>query len=423
MDELDSHPRSYARGIVLRQRSRRDPNQGSAPRQTIDDVRDWLLGEALSIGDVLPFFEAFCWRVASALPAFERASLHVGTLHPQIYGFAWNWEKGDGICDEIQVGEDILATQAYRRSPLYGVIEYGTAFDALIDEETQRQYPLLGDLAAQGYSHYLALPLTAGGRQHNLVSLSTRQPGGFLPEELEAVRQLLRVLALHVERHIDRRISSNLLDAYLGSAAGTKVLKGSIRRGIGEEIDAVIWMSDLRGFTDLSSRLPGPVMTELLNAYFERLAGAVIAEGGEILKFIGDGVLAVFAQPEGAAQAAMRAATRALAGIEELNTVPPTALASVPGWAPLRSGIALHEGKVFFGNVGSAGRLDFTVVGPAVNAASRIEALTKTLGRAVLLSEPVAARLDMPLEDHGLHALRGVAGEIRIFSPLLADGR
>lgn len=417
MNGLDASPRSYAGGVVLRQRSWRDPDKMVVPRQTVDDVRDWLLGEALAVGDALAFFEAFCWRMASAMVSFDRASLHVGTLHPQIYGFAWNWEKGDGICDEIQVGEDILATDAYRRSPLHDVIEYGRAFEARIDEETQQRYPLLRDLGSQDYSQYMALPLTAGGRQHNLVSLSTRQPGGFRSGELEAVRGLLRIFALHVERYIDRRISANLLDAYLGTAAGGKVLSGSIRRGVGEEIDAVIWMSDLRGFTDLSSRLSGAAMTALLNAYFECLAAAVIAEGGDILKFMGDGVLAVFPQPEGAAQAAMRAATRALAGIEELNAAPPPGLDSVPGWAPLRSGIALHEGKVFFGNVGSTERLDFTVIGPAVNAASRIEALTKTLGRAILVSEPVARQLDAPLDDMGMHALRGVAGEMRLFSP------
>lgn len=417
MNGQETIQRTYASGVVLRQRSWRDPGKMIAPRQTVDDIRDWLLGEALAVGDVLAFFEAFCWRMASALVSFDRASLHVGTLHPQIYGFAWNWEKGDGVCDEIQVGEDILATDAYRRSPLYGVIEHGRAFEARIDEETQQRYPLLRELGAQGYSQYLALPLTAGGRQHNLVSLSTRQPGGFRPEELEAVHGLLRIFALHVERHIDRRISANLLDAYLGTAAGGKVLSGSIRRGVGEEIDAVIWMSDLRGFTDLSSRLPGSAMTALLNAYFERLAAAVIAEGGDVLKFMGDGVLAVFPQRGGAAQAALRAAERALTAIAALSDDPPPDLAAIDGWAPLRSGIALHEGKVFFGNVGSTERLDFTVIGPAVNAASRIEALTKALGRAILVSEPVARQLDARLDDMGMHPLRGVAGEMRLFSP------
>lgn len=425
MAGLDPFPRSYAKGVVLRRRSQREAEAQGALGRTLADVEAWLLGEALAVGDVLDFFEAFCWRMAAALPAVERASLHVGTLHPQIYGFAWNWEAGDGICDEIQVAEEILATDAYRLSPIHAVIERGEAFDRTIDEDTSARYPLLRELGQLGYSHYMALPLTAGGEtgsgsggQHNLVSLATRQPGGFTEGERAGIARLLSILALHVARHVDRRISANLLDAYLGPAAGGKVLQGSIRRGVGEEIDAVIWMSDLRGFTDLSARLPGPAMTALLNAYFERLAGAVIAEGGEILKFMGDGVLAVFPQGEGAANAALRAARAALAGIAALNEAPPAAVAGLREvWAPLRTGIALHEGTVFFGNVGSAGRLDFTVIGPAVNAASRIEALTKELGREILISQAAARGLTAPLDDLGEHRLRGVAEPVHLFSP------
>lgn len=423
MAGIDPFPRSYAKGVRLRRRSQRVPGEAGGAAGTLADLEVWLLGEALAVGDVLDFFEAFCWRMVRAMPAFERASLHVGTLHPQIYGFAWNWEAGDGICDEIQVAEDILATDAYRRSPIFAVIERGEAFDRTIDEESSAHYPLLRELGHLGYSHYMALPLTAaggtgGGGQHNLVSLATRQPGGFTETERAGIDRLLSILALHVARHIDRRISANLLDAYLGPAAGGKVLQGSIRRGVGEEIDAVIWMSDLRGFTDLSARLPGPAMTALLNAYFERLAGAVIAEGGEILKFMGDGVLAVFPQGEGAASAALRAARAALAGIAALNAAPPAAVAGARDiWAPLRTGIALHEGTVFFGNVGSAGRLDFTVIGPAVNAASRIEALTKELGREILISQAAARGLDVALDDLGEHRLRGVAEPVHLFSP------
>lgn len=427
MAGLDPFPRSYAKGVRLRRRSQREAGEAGGAAGTLAELEAWLLGEALAVGDVLDFFEAFCWRMVRAMPAFERASLHVGTLHPQIYGFAWNWEAGDGICDEIQVAEEILATDAYRRSPIFAVIERGEAFDRTIDEEASAHYPLLRELGQLGYSHYMALPLTAAGEsgggsrsggQHNLVSLATRQPGGFTRSERAGIDRLLSILALHVARHIDRRISANLLDAYLGPAAGGKVLQGSIRRGVGEEIDAVIWMSDLRGFTTLSARLPGPAMTALLNAYFERLAGAVIAEGGEILKFMGDGVLAVFPQGEGAASAALRAARAALAGIAELNEAPPAAVADMREvWAPLRTGIALHEGMVFFGNVGSAGRLDFTVIGPAVNAASRIEALTKELGREILISQAAARGLDVPLDDLGEHRLRGVAEPVHLFSP------
>jgi adenylate cyclase len=211
-----------------------------------------------------------------------------------------------------------------------------------------------------------------------------------------------------------------VLDTYLGTAAGGKVLRGSIHRGSGERIRAIIWASDLRGFTDLADRLEGADMIALPNAYFERLVGAVLIHDGEVLKFIGDGLLAVFpfaafGDEAQAATASLAAAEAAMAAVDRLNADPPPELACIAGWQPLRSGIALHEGDVFFGNVGAEARLDFTVIGRAVNAASRVEAMTKTLGHSILITEPVARRLDRPLKPLGAHALRGLAEPVPLF--------
>jgi adenylate cyclase len=235
------------------------------------------------------------------------------------------------------------------------------------------------------------------------------------------MRRLLALFALHVERHIALRISANILDTYLGPAAGRRVLEGSIRRGAGTRIEAVIWASDLRGFTDRADRLAPDAMIALLDAYFEAMAGAVIGAGGEVLKFIGDGLLAVFPldgdyDGRTAADAALAAAEASERAVEALNAAPPPGLAGVEGWAPLRSGIGLHEGEVFFGNVGAPERLDFTVIGKAVNAASRIEGLCKVLGRSILVSGPVAAASTRRLESVGRHDLRGVAEPVEIFA-------
>ena len=178
----------------------------------------------------------------------------------------------------------------------------------------------------------------------------------------------------------------------------------------------------MRGFTDLSDRLDGNDVVALLNAYFERLTDAVMAHGGEVLKFIGDGLLAVFPyaafeSEREAAEASLAAAEQALQAVENLNTTAPPELAKIEGWQPLRTGIALHEGQVFFGNVGGPARLDFTVIGPAVNTASRVEALTKSLGRSILITELVARKLDRPLDHLGNHTLRGLARPLSIFSP------
>ena len=195
-----------------------------------------------------------------------------------------------------------------------------------------------------------------------------------------------------------------------------KVLHGAIKRGAGERMRAIIWVSDLRGFTDLSGRLGDANMIALLNAYFDCLAGAVLRHGGEVLKFMGDGLLAVF-PIEGEADAKAGCDSGgggstgcASAGLDRLNATAPPPLDSFDGWNPLRTGIALHEGDVFFGNIGAPERLDFTVIGSAVNEASRVEALQKTLGRSLLITDAAARHLDCKLDDLGEHALRGVEG-------------
>jgi adenylate cyclase len=415
-------PRLYPAGISLVRRSAR--GSASAPdATTIDAIEAWLLDEAMSENDMLPLVESLWWRITATGLPLDRGSLHVGTLHPQVYGFAWNWERADGVCDELRIAESVLDYDGYRLAPLFRVIQHGETFRGdPRDPALASRHPFLTDLAGRGITEYIALPLRSGGAFHNAATVATRRPGGFSDDDLAALRRLLRVFALHVERHIVLRIAGNVLDTYLGSSVGARVLGGSIKRGAGEALHAIIWVSDLRGYTDLSERVSGPEMIALLNAYFERLAGAVLARGGQVLKFIGDGLLAVFPFAAGAdetetAETALAAAEEALRAVDALNADPPAVIASIPGWRPLRTGIALHEGDVFFGNVGAPDRLDFTVIGRAVNEASRVEALTKTLRRPILVTEAVARRVRRPLEPMGEHPLRGLARPVSIFSP------
>ena len=423
--ELDPAPRSYAASVSLMRRADRGPSAAPA-RTTVAEIEAWLLSDAARADDLLVLFEALAWRLVAAGAPLDRASVHVGTLHPQVAGFSWNWERADGLCDEVKVAEATLATDAYRRNPIFRVIEYGEVFRGdTRDPDVVNRYPLMADLARRGIVEYIIMPLRAGLAYHNAVSIATKQAGGFSDADRANIDRVLKLFGLHVERHIMLRIAANVLDTYLGEAAGKQVLRGSIKRGAGEAIRAIIWASDLRGFTDLSDRLAGPDIVALINAYFERLAGAVMAESGEVLKFIGDGLLAVFPyarfnSEQVAAEAALTAAQRALRAVEDLNQVVPPDLARIEGWRPLRTGIALHEGEVFFGNVGAPERLDFTVIGTAVNTASRVETLTKTLGRPILITEPVARRLGSPLDDLGAHALRGLATPLAIFSPPLS---
>lgn len=418
---LDPSPRSYPPFVSLMRRS--SSGRSAAPAETTTAaIEAWLLADAIAIEDLLPLYESLLWRMVAAGLPLARASVHVGTLHPQLLGFAWNWNAADGLTDEVKVDAFALQTDQYKRNPLFHVIEHGERFRLDTgDPDIARRYPLTTELADQGISEYCALPLSAGGSYHNAATVATDRAGGFTSEQFSAIDRILKLFALHVERHIALRIAGNVLDTYLGGVAGAKVLRGAIKRGAGESIRSVIWVSDLRGFTDLSERLPPADVLAVLNAYFERMAGAVIAHGGEVLKFIGDGMLAVFPLADmgeqAAANAALAAAETALNGIDGLNAEPTPALAAIAGWSPLKSGIALHQGEVFFGNMGAPDRLDFTVIGRAVNTTARIEALCKPLNRTILISGPVAGLIDRPLENLGSHQLRGVAEPVALFGP------
>ncbi|XYK80303.1 MAG: adenylate/guanylate cyclase domain-containing protein [Labrenzia sp.] len=417
---VDQAPRSYPSMVELLRRGQYDTS--AVPRQTIPEVEAWLLDGAVAEDDFLLLYQAFMWRLVAAGLPVVRASLHVGTLHPQLFGYAWNWNSEDGLCDEVKVDEAVLMSDAYKKNPLSRVIDTGAQYRSLTDTPDASESPLLRDLASQGITEYAVLPLRAHGTYHNAATVATRQRGGFTAGAFERIEALLRLLALHVERHIEARISKNIVTTYLGGEAGCQVLTGAIKRGSGLPIDAIIWASDLRGFTQLASKLTDRELTAVLDVYFDQLVAAVMDHGGEVLKFIGDGLLAVFpfdAYPSlsDAADAAIRAGEAALTALEDVNgnTV---LLADITGWRPLKTGIALHRGEVFFGNVGAPQRLDFTVIGKAVNAVSRMEALCKSTGQPLLLSKDVCDLSSRTCQALGQFELKGLGEPVSVFAPL-----
>lgn len=366
---LDPSPRQYPPSVNLHRRAHRGRAVAPAP-QSAEQIETWLLDEAVRVESLLDLYEMFVWRLVVAGLPLDRASLHTGTLHPQLIGIAWNWNIADGIVDEVKVAQNNLDTDSFKRSPLAMVFETGKPVVINPGEPDADRFSLTADLRELGITQYLALPM-GGASYHNVATIATRQPGGFNSEQRDSLHRLLRLFALHVERHIAMRIAGNVLETYLGTLAGNRVLEGSIRRGSGTRISAVVWASDLRGFTDLSDRLEPADMLTVLNAYFETLTEAILDQGGQVLKFIGDGLLAVFPHDEtyesgNAAEAALAAAIGAEKAIAALNDNPPPELATIDGWRPLRSGIALHEGDVFFGNMGAPERLDFTVIDRSV---------------------------------------------------------
>src|SRR5258707_2081208 len=249
-----------------------------------------------------------------------------------------------------------------------------------------------------------------------VVKFATDNRSGFSDEDIADLIRLVDMIGAVVEMHIERSVAEIVAHTYLGPVIGERVLHGAIRRGEGEEIRAVLWFSDLRDFTGMNERMEPAEMLELLNNYLQLVGDALNAHGGEILKFIGDGVMAYFPAEDAlflpmVTVAALSAARRLLDDIEAANEA-----RAAGGPEPVRFGIGLHVGPVTFGNVGTEERLDFTVIGPAVNRAARLESLTKELHVPVLASAEFNAASTVPLKSLGLHTLRGVPEPVEVFT-------
>ncbi|QUS38056.1 adenylate/guanylate cyclase domain-containing protein [Tardiphaga alba] len=413
---LDPAPRVYPANVVLVRRSDRKLVVESNI-VTFNDIEEWLLDAAVREHDTLELVEALIWRLRGASAPIERLSLHIGTLHPQLVGFAWNWNSDDGFCDEVRVADEVINSDAYRLNPLQAIFSTGTSIRRT-PQDARSEFPLMAELADSGMTEYLAIPL-CGLDARNAVTISTRDENGFADETAQKLERIFKIFALHVQRHSQQRISRNALDVYLGERPAEQVLRGSIKRGAGAAITAVILVADLRNFTEMSDRLPASQMLALLNMYFEAMASAILSHGGEVIKFVGDGLLAVFPiEGTSASPAAKQALNAARTGLDDLRRVqekPGASSVLQDDWQPLRAGIALHAGEVFFGNIGSSARLDFTVIGPAVNEAYRVEALQKSLGHDILVTDAIARHLDCGMSSLGGHALRGVSSPVSLF--------
>jgi adenylate cyclase len=255
--------------------------------------------------------------------------------------------------------------------------------------------------------------------QLNFCAFATDRPEGFTAGELELLHDLIPLIALRFEPQAARQATRDLLTTYLGRSAAHDVLEGDIRRGTGRTIRAAIWSSDLRGFTALADRLSAHDLITTLDAYFDAVSSQVDRGGGEILKFVGDGVLAIFRGEDEAAAClhALDAAQATFAALHELNMG-----RAIGGGDPLRIGVGLHIGEVVWGNVGASDRLDFTVIGAAVNEVVRTEGMCKVLDRPLLATAAFAALLPPGrMESMGQHLLRGKLQPTELFGAPLAS--
>ena len=342
-----------------------------------------------------------------------RCSVSLMTMHPELVWRNLQWREGEGV-RILERQHETLGTPFYMRSPV-PLLRQGHSPVRVPLVPGPLAFPICEDLRDEGGTDYYAQGLRFSHGEIGYVSWATREPGGFDDETLRALDALVPSLARRVELESAYHATRALLEVYLGANAARHVLGGKFRRGDGERIEAVVWFCDLRDFTALSDRLPASHVLAILDAYFDCVAGAVVDHGGEVLKFVGDAVLAIFpvrGEPAGACRDALRAATSALEALTRLNE----ARATSPGGA-LAIGVALHLGAVTYGNIGSRRRLDFTVISPSVNEACRLEALCKPLQTPLVLSDAfVRAVPDERVVDLGPHVLKGVSAPARVFT-------
>ena len=379
-------------------------------------VAEWLLDDARRLSSPSALFDEFCWRLVGQDIPLWRATVSIATLDPRARAYGYRWRRERGLTEEFRVPHDIFTSNDYRDSPIRAVIENGgTVRYRLEDEDQIRSYPLLQSLRAEGGTDYFASPLSYFNGRYQVSTWSSDRPGGFSAAQFDEIRGVLPILSAVGEGLAMRRLAGTLLDIYLGPTIGQRILGGEVRRGHGDRLRAVLMAIDLRGFTSLSDRLPPDDLIHLLDTYFDIAARAIAAEGGEVLKFVGDGVLATFPAAEGEER---RVAAAALAAAEAIleHLVQENEARSAAREALIRIGIGLHIGEVFYGNVGATDRLDFTAIGPAVNLVCRLEGLTKRLSRPLLLSQEFAAFCDRPLLSLGFQPVKGLGEPAEIFA-------
>ena len=381
---------------------------------------DWLLREAWEAATMEQLVGRFARYLREAGLPLLRLTLVIRTLHPQLLGTAYAGHRDQDTLKEIKVPHSTLQTSTYLDSPLVPIFEGAGGIRRRLDvADPKLDFPILQDLYDQGATDYVAMPLLFSDGQINALTLASDRPGGFTTEDLGSIYEILPNLSRLLEVHAMRHTAKSLLETYLGAYTGGRVLDGLIKRGDGEDIPAVIWFADLRDSTNLADTMDREAYLGLLNEFFDCTAGAVLDGGGEVLKFIGDAVLAIFPiERQADAGATAEACARALAAardtfarLAELNQA-----RRERGDRTLRLGMALHVGEVTYGNVGVAGRLDFTVIGPATNETARLAGLCKDLGEDLLLSDDFARQLPDRLVSLGRHCLRGVGETHEVFT-------
>jgi adenylate cyclase len=399
------------------------------------ELSAWLTQAGLAGTPETAIVSGFCDRcVAAGLP-LARSLLFIDTLHPVHEGRLFRWGYSPAETSLLEYGRtspdalaasgfnprDVEIAERWRHSPHYRMLQTGESFwRRRLNGATEEEFSVLPEWRAEGMTDYVAIITRFAaegviGEMDGVYSAwATRDPEGFTNDQIAALKRIVPYLGLALKSVSLARMIRTLMETYLGRDAGQRVLSGRIVRGIAEQIDAVIWFSDLRGFTRITDTAPREMMS-LLNDYSDVIISAIDEHGGDVLKLIGDGTLAIFTAEDRvhACNAALSATIAARQGVAELKkrrTAEDKPVTDVY--------LGLHVGKVFYGNVGSRERLDFTVLGPAVNETSRIAAMCRSIDQPILMSAAFANVGDIKrrLVSVGRYALRGVAHPQELFT-------
>jgi adenylate cyclase len=376
-------------------------------------LRDWLITAGSRMEDPNAAMTGFIERLIELGLPIDRAASAIEALHTEYAGIGRFWTPGEGtVVRYLPHGErrDVV----YQASPFAYVGKTGEWLFLDLNETPDDLFPIIPELKAEGFRHYLVAPIHFINGAQNGISFATRSPQGFDDRALSILRLVMPSFALVTELRATSSRLDEVLRIYVGDEPHRAILSGAIQRGQVTRIRSAILFADMREYTRISSTLSPESAVELLNDYFDCLVPPIEDEGGEVLKYLGDGLLAIVRDrgddTGGAPQAALSAATNALRRIQAANNE-----GRFP--VPISIGIALHHGDAAYGNVGSGQRLDFTVIGRDVNLASRIANLNKRLGEPLLMSKSFVEHLWGDPSPLGFHAVDGFEEKIEIFKP------
>ena len=381
------------------------------------ELTNWMMNDGRQSGNPVKVVSHFCTSLIDAGVPLWRANIGQRFANPLLiaWGVVWTPEE----TETYDVTHEITLTDSYVGSSFEYILEHRKPLHKSLQQlDPKTDHISYLEFAEQGGTDYYASLLYYGDGSLHGCTFVTRDHDGFLPEHLEMIEAALPALSCAMEPITMRKSSKGLLRTYLGDGPSEAVWNGTIKRGERTRIEAVVMFSDLRGFTAMTNNATKEHVFEALNGYFDVVVQSVEENGGDVLKFMGDGILSIFPISDRADRAeqcrnAARAAQDAMAGLAALNVSRNQA-----GQPSLDFGVGINVGHVSYGNIGSPGRLDFTVLGGAVNVASRIEGLTKTIGQSVLATAAVAAAAPDLFSPCGIHAIRGLQDEMELFAPI-----